>query len=191
MSKTPDAPPAEAADAAPKKKKGGGLLNLLLLVPMILVPASAGAYLAYDHYTSIARTAAAFGLTGGLQDEAVAAEGDEAHAEAEEEEAASEEFGQFKVITDLLINPAGTNGKRFLMVNIGLESKSEDALAELDAKDAVIRDIFLQLLGRRTVEELSSVTAREQLKEELRVAVNGILKEGTIDRLYFTQFVLQ
>jgi flagellar FliL protein len=168
-----------SAEAAPKKK--GGLLKVLLLVlPFVLIPASAGAYLVFDNYGNMARTAAALGFTSGLQDE------------KEHSEEAEAEFGEFKVISDLLVNPAGTGGKRFLMVSIGLESQHAEAVfAEIDTKDAVVRDLIIQQLGLRTVEQLSSVMIREQLKEELRRAINAVLNEGDVDRLYFTQFVLQ
>lgn len=166
----------EASAEAPRNRS---FLRYLLLLPIILLPASAGAYLAYDHYPRLARTAAAIGITRGLQE-------DEPNPAP-----APHEFGQFKIITDLMVNPAGTNGKRFLMVHIGLESRTGKVFEEVDSKDAVIRDIILRHLGRRTVEELSSVASREELKEELRSAINTVLQKGQIDRLYFTQFILQ
>ena len=173
---------AEAGTETTAKRSKAGFVRYLMLLPLILLPASAGAYLAYDYYPSIARKAVTLGIKSGLEEETAGG-----GVEAEE----PVEFGQFKILTDLLVNPAGTHGKRFLLVNIGLESRKEKVFAEIDGKDAVVRDIILQQLGSRTVEELSSVAAREQLKEELRAAINKVLKEGQIDRLYFTQFVLQ
>lgn len=178
--------PVDAAEASAKKKSKGITGFLVLLLPMVLLPASAGAYLAYGHYPALARTAVALGFTGGL-----AAEAHAATAAGEAEGGKPQEFGQFKVISDLLVNPAGSNGKRFLMVNIGLESKTEKVFEEIDGKDTVVRDIILQRLGERTVEQLSSVGTREEIKEELRTAINGVLQKGKVDRLYFTQFVLQ
>lgn len=169
--------PQEAEPQADAPKSRGLVGAVLLLLPLILVPATAGAYLAYDQYPSLARTAAAVGLHQGLEDEA--------------SDQAEVRYGQFKVLTDLLVNPAGTDGKRFLLVNIGLESQSSKVFAEVDTKDAVVRDVILRALGQRTVAELSSVTLREELKEELRTAINEVLVKGQVDRLYFTQYVLQ
>jgi flagellar basal body-associated protein FliL len=49
----------------------------------------------------------------------------------------------------------------------------------------------LKILGSRSIEELSDITRRNELKETLRTAVNGILAEGEVKRLYFTRYVLQ
>ncbi len=174
----PTDPLTPDAAAAPKKSKGV-LRLLLLLLPMVLLPASAGAYLAYDFYPRLAHVAAAVGLKHGLEDP----DDDPAPKPME--------FGQFKVLSDLLVNPAGTNGKRFLMVSLGLESSTEKVFAEIDSKDAVVRDIILRKLGERTVDDLSAVASREVLKEDLRQTINSVLQQGQIDRLYFTQFVLQ
>ena len=164
--------PTEAGleEAAPGKKMSKGLLRLLAaLLPLVLLPASAGAYLAYDYYPRLARTAAAVGFTSGLADE------------EENDKPKPIEFGQFQVLPDLLVNPAGTNGKRFLMVNIGMESKSGKVFEEIQGKDAVVRDIILQKLGARTVEELSSVATREEIKDtqnlKMKLTVNGEVRQ--------------
>jgi len=77
-----------------------------------------------------------------------------------------------------IVNPAGTDGTRYLMINLGLESAKGDVLEELKEKEIVVRDTVLKLLGQRTVEELADISLRAQLKKELREAVNGILTKG-------------
>ncbi len=55
----------------------------------------------------------------------------------------------------------------------------------------VVRDTIIKILGTRTVDELANIESRTALKDEIRLAVNGILTEGEINRMYFTQYVLQ
>jgi flagellar protein FliL len=100
-------------------------------------------------------------------------------------------FGVFAALDGLIVNPAGTGGQRYLMVSIGLEAARQGTLDELLSKEVVARDTALQLLGARTVEELADLHLREDLKDELLAAFNGLLRRGRIDRIYFTQFVLQ
>ena len=45
--------------------------------------------------------------------------------------------------------------------------------------------------SERTVQELAEIAFRDGIKAELIERINGILEEGPIDRLYFTQYVLQ
>ena len=77
------------------------------------------------------------------------------------------------------------------MVKIGLESDKAKALAEVTEKDVVVRDAILRNLSARRVDELGAIALRDQLKEDLREAINGVLEDGEITRLYFTQYVLQ
>jgi len=100
-------------------------------------------------------------------------------------------YGQFAKIDGLVVNPAGTDGSRYLMVTVGLESASGKVLKELGEKDVVLRDAIITVLSSKTVAELASVAQRDALREEIRAAVNARLRGGEVDRLYFTQYVLQ
>ncbi len=107
------------------------------------------------------------------------------------EEEAPVEYGEFLELDNLIINPSGTDGTRYLMVKIAFESGEPAALEELTTKNVVVRDAILRFLQSKTVEELSAIDQREVIKEDLRIAMNDILEKGTITRLYFTQYVLQ
>ena len=144
----------------------------MILIPLILLGAGGGGVVAYSQYTSIA--------TMGY--EAPATEG-------EEEEPI--DYGEFMEMESLIINPAGTDGTRYLMIKIGLESKKAKALEEVKEKAIVLRDAILRDLSARTVDELGAIEQRNQIKEDLREVINGILEKGEVTRLYFTQYVLQ
>lgn len=103
----------------------------------------------------------------------------------------SSEYGEFKELEKLIINPAGSNGQRYLMVTIGLESRSSKALTEVGNKEVVVRDTMLKVLGQYTVSQLSNIKNRDRTKAELLEAVNSILGGPKVDRLYFTRYVLQ
>lgn len=157
---------------------GGGLLSLLkMLLPIVLISLGGGGYLAYSQYNSLAQTAVSMGIDFGF---ANTVEKDAPHV-----------YGEFLTIDDLLINPAGSGGKRFLVVSLGVETQKSAVLEELGAKDIVIRDAILRLLSQRTAEELGSIELRAEIKDEVRTEMNRILQKGQIDRLYFTQYLLQ
>lgn len=156
---------------------------LLVLIPLALLTATAGGWLAYSQHAWVTHLAAStFSATSGLFG---------ASSGAEDDAGAPVEYGLFMEMQGLVVNPSGTEGRRYLMAHIGFESDEQDALEELKDREIVVRDVILRLLGRRTVAELSASEQRAELKEELRTAVNDVLQEGAIDRLYFTQYVLQ
>lgn len=103
----------------------------------------------------------------------------------------SREYGSFTKMEGLVVNPAGTGGERYLAASLAFESKSPSVIEELKTKKVVVRDAVLTLLSERTADELSTPDRRDELKAMLRKETNRILSNGTVDRLYFTEFVLQ
>ena len=87
-------------------------------------------------------------------------------------------------IENLVINPAGTQGTRFLIVTVALEMKNADATPELTARDPEIRDLLLSLLSARTVEQLSDLGGRDALREEIRVAIEKVLGPDKVVRVF-------
>lgn len=108
--------------------------------------------------------------------------------EAEEE---SKTVGSLSKLEGLVVNPAGSQGNRYLAVSVVFETNAPAVEEELKKKKVIIKDAVLRLLSQQTVEELSDPERRDSLKNALREEANGILNEGEIDRLYFTEFVLQ
>ena len=54
------------------------------------------------------------------------------------------------------------------------------------------RDAILTILASQSSQQLSDITRRDSLKQEVRSALNGLLgDDGSVSRIYFTQFVLQ
>jgi len=102
----------------------------------------------------------------------------------------SKEYGSFTPLEGLVVNPDGADG-RYLAVSIAFESQSSSVATELQDKQVVVQDAVISHLSEQTVEELSDTDQREKLKKELREEANRILNSGTVDRLYFTEFVLQ
>jgi flagellar protein FliL len=149
----------------------------LLLVLVVLSASSSGAWLAYSHQGHWSTTLAMFRLDFG-------ADGKEALPKPVE-------YGQFMEIQGLVINPAESGGKRYLMLNLGLESSNAVTLGEIKQKEVVVRDTVLKVLGALTVDELANIAYRNDIKRRLRDAVNAVLGKGEVSRIYFTQYVLQ
>ena len=95
------------------------------------------------------------------------------------------------LIQDLVLNPAGTGGSRFLLLSIAIECNDAKSVAAMQLRDAELRDIILTSLGVRTVEELTNVSERERIKLDIQAAINERFGKKSVSRLYFPQFVVQ
>ena len=118
--------------------------------------------------------------------------------DAEKEEKGDGEHGEKKagatvhMMENLVLNPSGSNGTRFLMAAVAAEVKDEKVKEEMTGRDAELRDAALRILGVRTVEQLADMTLRETLKKELVDSLNARLASKTaVKRIYFPQFVIQ
>ncbi|MFK7846914.1 MAG: flagellar basal body-associated protein FliL [Rhodothermales bacterium] len=164
-------PTSPVEDAAGKKDNS---LFVLILVPLMILSAVGGGFLAYSQYPMFAEIAATINGSGD-----------------EEEEEAPIEFGEFMELTNIIVNPVDSEGRRLLMLSVGMETAESSVLESVTAREMVVRDTIIKILGTRTVDELADIESRTMLKDEIRLAVNGILSEGEINRMYFTQYVLQ
>ena len=129
--------------------------------------------------------------------------GDSATAEGEGEKSSEkggekekgkegESASSLHLIDNLVLNPAGSGGSRFLMLAAAVEFNDSKLVEEMKTRDAEARDVVLRVLGARTVDELSEMKNREAIKKELADSL-GVLfgKKKAIRRVYFPQFVIQ
>lgn len=95
------------------------------------------------------------------------------------------------LLENLVLNPAGSGGSRFLLLTVAIEAGKPPALEQFKARDAELRDIVLTALGTKTVDQLTDITQRDQFKSELQAAVDARFGKQSVKRLYFPQFVVQ
>lgn len=82
-------------------------------------------------------------------------------------------------------------GSRFLKLSINLELSSSTATKKAKVKTGAIRDAIIMLVTSKMPDEISSFGGKQQLKDELLTKLNGILGEGNVKNIYFTDFVMQ
>jgi flagellar FliL protein len=95
------------------------------------------------------------------------------------------------VIDNLVLNPAGSGGTRFLLASVGLQTTSAAANDIVTKREVEARDVVLAVLGSKHVEDLAEITNREKIKSELKSALDSLFGPGIVRRIYFPQFVIQ
>ena len=94
-------------------------------------------------------------------------------------------------IENLVLNPAGSGGTRFLMVTATFELKDGGAEQLMKDHEAEVRDHILALLGRKTVDQLTDITQRDGIKKEVLESVTPLFPKGSVLKVFFPQFVIQ
>lgn len=172
-------------EAAPKRG-GKKMIVAVVLVVGALAGGGAGAFFAGPLLADmILGPADAAGAAHADSTDAAHGEEDDGHGGGHAAGAAN------YLVENLVLNPAGSNGTRFLMASVALDLAEAEASGQLESRDAQVRDALLTVLGHKTVEELTDVTARDSLKVELKSAVAELFPEGTVTGIYLPQFVIQ
>lgn len=109
----------------------------------------------------------------------------------EAQRAAEPAMGTVNLIEDIVVNPSGSEGTRYLCTTVALESMEPEVTDEITTREAQVRDILIEILCKRTVTELAALDTRDQIREEIKAAVNGLLSSGSVVGVYFSNFVLQ
>jgi len=77
------------------------------------------------------------------------------------------------------------------MVTATFELKDGGVEQQMKDHDAEVRDHILAMLGKKTVEELSDITLREGMKQEVLASVAGLFPKDGVRKVFFAQFVIQ
>lgn len=108
---------------------------------------------------------------------------------------ASDESGEgasttVHTIENLVVNPARSNGTRYLLLSLSLAVGDEETAAEIERRDAEVRDAVIGMLGTKSVAELSDHESREALKTELGAIIDALLNRSAVRAVYFPQYVI-
>jgi flagellar protein FliL len=160
------APPAAAQGATPMKL-------IIIGIPVFLVQLAVVYFL-------VSKFAAPSSTTA--QSEPVKA--------AEQKESAEAAKSIF-VVKDVIVNPAGTNGTRFLLTTVGFEINGVEQEKEIEKKEVQVRDVLNTILTSKGLDELVSTEQREQLRKEIFQKVGEVLPAGTLSNVYFSKFIIQ
>ncbi len=101
----------------------------------------------------------------------------------------------------IVVNLQGPGRPHFMQVRIQAMSDNPKVLDALKTHSAPVRDALIMLLSAQTVEGMYDVQNREKVRQEALDKLRQVLaddagipansKEGGLEALYFTDFVIQ
>ena len=95
------------------------------------------------------------------------------------------------MIDNLIINPAGSQGGRYVAMSLGLGVHDKKILEELENRDIQIRDAIIALLSQKTLGKFIAIEERLKLKQEILDLVNHKMNTNKVSSIYFTEYVIQ
>lgn len=104
----------------------------------------------------------------------------------------NEERGKFIfLMEDVIINPAGTDGKRLLLTSIGFDVSREEDNNELKSKEVLVKDIVISLLSSKNIMQLGDGAYKDSLRHEIVSGFKEKMPRIKINDVYFSKYILQ
>lgn len=98
---------------------------------------------------------------------------------------------QFLRLEPIVVNPADSNGERYLKAVVTLETYSIEVNDELNKRISQIKNQINTVLSSKTIDQIQTSQDRERLRREIQNRVNGMLVSGQVSNVYFEEFVYQ
>jgi flagellar FliL protein len=89
-----------------------------------------------------------------------------------------------------LLDRAGS-GKRYLKIALAVEVRDEEKKKIVERYNAELRDTILLLLSSQSYSEIITMDGKLLLKQALLARMNHALGGPVVQRIYFTEFVVQ
>ncbi len=191
MSDAPATPPptdaAAAAAAAAAKPAAGPALPLLLgaAAGALVIGAVAGMFLVGPMVVK-GRAASALASADGHGGAKPGGKEGKKHGGKE-----GGKTGLFK-LENIIVNPAGSQGTRFLMTTVAIELADEKEREVLSEREVQIRDRVVTVLEACSMEQLMLPGVRDSLRARIAIALEPVLgDEVSHFTIYMPQFVIQ
>ena len=95
------------------------------------------------------------------------------------------------VIDNLVLNPARSQGSRFLLVSIAVEVADAELSELVSEREFEIRAALILVLGAKSTEELTDIEKRPAIVEEIHDAIVEIMGPDVVRHVFIPQFVIQ
>lgn len=115
--------------------------------------------------------------------------------QAEGEEAEKQRPAIYYPLEEPFIVNLANDSRRLLQVNVELMTRDPESVVSLERHTPVIRNNLLLLFSSKTVDDLSTRSGKETLRDDALEEVRSILDEygetAEIEEVYFTSLVIQ
>lgn len=163
------AAPAPAVEEGTDTPKGGGRFLSVLLLLLLLANLGGTGFLVHR-------------LLQPLRVESVAPAPPRTEAEA---------FGPTVPLDAFVVNLNEQDGNRYLKTVLEIEVPDAKAVEAVTRAKSHLRDAFLRYLSSLTVADTMGDAGKQKIQAELEGRAKGLLGDGSVRRLFFSEFVVQ
>ncbi|WP_077211529.1 flagellar basal body-associated protein FliL [Bacillus dakarensis] len=79
----------------------------------------------------------------------------------------------------------------YIRISFKIQTDNKKAKEELEKRDFQVKNIIIHTLSERTSDELRGAEGQTKLEEDLKEKISEIMQEGTVEKVYITESLLQ
>lgn len=177
--------PAEQTEAAPAKKGGSKKLVLFGVIGLVCVGLGVGGAI----FLTKGKGGSSESEKSSSSKEHVDDDSAEKHAGNENEHSSG--ASSVYTIKDIVVNPSGTGGQRYLSVSFAFDLGSEQLKTTFEQREPIIRDALITILSSKTVAQLTDAREKEIIRLQVKKRLMQMLKTKDLAGVYYSDFVLQ
>lgn len=184
-------------DEAPAEKSASPMMKYIIMAGIVIAMAGAGYFVTLKFIKPmVSDDGNSTSLEQGSDDDADSQEAERPKKKKKKRRPKKSEEGSVATayifeVEDIIVNPAGTGGTRFLSASVGFELEYEDLMPLFKARRAQIRDALITILGSKNIEQLTDMKQKEIARLQIKRRVEQLLETDELIAVYFTDFVIQ
>ncbi len=179
MAKKDDENTNEEGQKTKPEKSGGSPLVVILLALNMLLVAGVGAYVVF------------FGGIGQAPEKANDTVEAEQTEESDEKKDTGVTIGPIVEMQPFLVNLDEPGTNRYLKASIQLELDGPNGQTEAQTRQVPLRDLIITYLSSLNYSQTQGVVNKEIIRTSMIKQINEVLRQGKVNNLYFTEFVIQ
>jgi len=90
-----------------------------------------------------------------------------------------------------IVNLADDSGGRYLKVKFEMELNGKELIPEIEKRMPQLTDTVIMLLSSKAYKDIASYEGKDRVRNEIMLRLNSFLTTGSIQKIYFTEFVMQ
>ena len=94
-------------------------------------------------------------------------------------------------VDDIIVNPAGTDGKKLLLTSVGFDIATEEGYKELESKEILVKDMIISILSEKSLSKLRNWNYKDSLRTEIASNMQNFMPNINVNKVYFSKFIIQ
>ena len=79
----------------------------------------------------------------------------------------------------------------YIRISFKIQTDNKDAKEELEKRIFQVNNIIILELSEKTTEVIKGKEGQKKLEENIKIQINELMQEGSVEKVYITQFLLQ